>query len=187
LQRLRPALFLDRDGVIVENSDTYVRSWDDVVFIPAAIEALQKVASLDVAVVIVTNQAVVGKGIITLEHATKINQRIVDVITAHGGRIDAAYLCPHRSDEACDCRKPKPGMLLRAARDCGLAVSRSVMVGDAITDMQAGRAAGARTVLVRTGRGAEQLSTFAGDIWFDVADDLNAAINIALFSYGVRS
>jgi D-glycero-D-manno-heptose 1,7-bisphosphate phosphatase len=61
------------------------------------------------------------------------------------------------------------------------------MVGDAITDMQAGRAAGARTVLVRTGRGAEQLSTFADDTWFDVADDLNAAINIALFSYGVRS
>lgn len=174
--RMRSALFLDRDGVIIENRDAYVRSWDDVAFIPAALVALERLAALDVFTVIVTNQACVNKGVITLAQAEAINRRVVDEVAARGGRIGAAYLCPHRSDEACDCRKPSPGMLLRAAREHGLDLARSWMVGDAVTDMQAGRAAGARCAMVRTGRGTAEWRAFSGEPWFSDAVDLLGAI-----------
>ncbi len=173
---MRPAIFLDRDGVIVENREAYIRSWADVSFIPAALEALRALARSDWAIIIATNQAAVGKGIITLELAHQINQRIIAEVVRCGGRIDAAYLCPHRPDEHCDCRKPKPGMLLRAAYDLGLDLSRSVMIGDAITDMQAARAASVRGILVTTGRGLSEWRAFADAPWFDVADDLACAI-----------
>ncbi|MFC1463341.1 MAG: D-glycero-alpha-D-manno-heptose-1,7-bisphosphate 7-phosphatase [Candidatus Brachytrichaceae bacterium NZ_4S206] len=175
---MRPAIFLDRDGVIIENREAYVRSWADVNFIPAALEALRALLPSDWAIVIATNQAAVGKGIITLEHAHRINQRVVAEVVRCGGRIDAAYLCPHRPDENCDCRKPKPGMLLRAARDLDLDLSRSVMIGDAITDMEAARAAGVRGILVMTGRGQSEWRAFTGAPWFDVADDLACAIEL---------
>jgi histidinol-phosphate phosphatase family protein len=175
---LRAALFLDRDGVIIENRDDYVRSWADVEFIPASIEALKSVASLDIAIVILTNQACVGKGILSLDAAEAINNRVMREVNALGGRIDAAYLCPHRPGESCACRKPKPGMLLRAAREHTLKLSQSAMVGDAITDMQAAQSAGVSGILVRTGRGQRELDTFAGQPWFDIAGDLCHAIEM---------
>lgn len=169
---MRPAIFLDRDGVIIENCDNYVRSWDDVCFIEPAIRALRQIAPLDVAVVVVTNQAVVGKGEMTLDEVSLLNERVVSEVRRRGGRIDRAYLCPHSSDETCDCRKPKPGMLLRAAREMNIDLARSFMVGDAITDMQAAQAAGVQCALVRTGRGESQLARCNDEKWFDVADDL---------------
>jgi len=174
---LQPAIFLDRDGVIIENRDDYVRHWDDVTFIPEAIEALRAIASLDYAVVIVTNQAVVGKGILSLQEAEAINQRVMREVNAMGGRIDAAYLCPHRPDENCSCRKPKPGMLMRAANDLNLKLANSILVGDAITDMQAARAAGVDATLVRTGRGERELAAFTGQAWFNVAHNLYDALS----------
>ncbi len=169
---MRPAIFLDRDGVIIENCEDYVRSWKDVSFIEPAIRALRQIAPLDVAVVVVTNQAVVGKGLISLDDANGINERVVNEVRRRGGRIDHAYLCPHSSDAGCDCRKPKPGMLLRAARELDLDLAQSFMVGDAITDMQAAQAAGVQSVMVRTGRGERELSHCNSDMWFDIADDL---------------
>lgn len=169
---MRPAIFLDRDGVIIENCDNYVRAWDDVRFIEPAIRALRQIAPLDVAVVVVTNQAVVGKGLISLDEATSINERVVDEVRRRGGRIDRAYLCPHSEADNCDCRKPKAGMLLRAAREMNLDLAHSFMVGDALTDMQAAQAAGVQCALVRTGRGESELARCNGDNWFDVADDL---------------
>lgn len=181
---MRPAIFLDRDGVIIENRDDYVRKWEDVEFIPAALDALRALAPLEPAVVIVTNQAVVGKGIITLDEAEAINQRIITTVRQHGGRIDAAYICPHRPAEHCNCRKPKPGMLLRAAAEHGLSLANAIMVGDAITDMQAARAAGADAVLVKTGRGERELAAFGNQderLWFRVSNDLLDAIALTPF------
>lgn len=169
---MRPAIFLDRDGVIIENCENYVRAWDDVRFIEPAIRALRQVAPLDVAVVVVTNQAVVGKGLITLDEAMRINERVVSEVRRRGGRIDCAYLCPHAEEDNCECRKPKPGMLLRAAKDLNIDLAHSFMVGDALTDMQAAQAAGVQCALVRTGRGERELARCNDDRWFDVADDL---------------
>ena len=155
---MKPAIFLDRDGVIVENIDNnYVNAITDVSFIPGALEALRCLAQSEFAVILVTNQAGVAKGYLSLETAHEINDYILQAIQHAGGRVDQAYMCHHAPEANCICRKPKPGMLLQAARELDLDLSQSWMIGDALTDLQAGQAAGVKeTVLVLTGRGQKQ-------------------------------
>lgn len=154
---LSPAIFLDRDGVIIENCANYVRSWEDVEFFPQALEALARIRACGYKIIVVTNQSVVGRGIITWETAVSLNNRILDVVRQHNGRVDDAYLCPDSPANPTGCRKPKPGMLLQAAEDHNLDLSQSFMIGDALTDVKAGRAAGVRqSVLLLSGRGQTQ-------------------------------
>lgn len=154
-----PAIFLDRDGVIIENRANYVRDWSDVTVFPDAIKALSNPKLENYKIVIVTNQSAVGRGIISIEAAEEINQRLVNSIRDQFGRLDGAYLCPHSPDDKCGCRKPKPGLLLQAANELSLDLKRSWMIGDAWSDVQAGQAAGVRgAIILKTGRGTEQLS-----------------------------
>ena len=151
----RAAVFLDRDGVIIENQADYVRSWMDVVVLPGVLAALRALSYSDYEVVIVTNQSVVGRGIVSLVEAQAINEQLVEMIQAAGGRINGVFMCPHAPDDGCDCRKPAPGLLLRAAEALRIDLEQSVMIGDALSDVLAGQAAGVgRTALVQTGRGA---------------------------------
>ena len=153
-----PAIFLDRDGVIIKNRADYVRDWSHVHIFPKAIHALSNVNIKNHKIVIVTNQSAVGQGLISLETATAINNRLIEVIRNQHGKIDAAYLCPHTAEDECECRKPKPGMLLQAAQELSLDLKRSWMIGDAWSDVQAGQSAGVRgTIIVKTGRGTDQL------------------------------
>ena len=179
-----PAIFLDRDGVIIENRSAYVRSWADVEIFPQAIDALAALRDSPYRIVLVTNQSAVGRGIITRETAEDINDRLLTVIREAGGRVDAVYMCPHGPDDGCDCRKPLPGLLLRAAADLDIDLSRSLMIGDALSDVQAGQAAGVeRATLLRTGRGRDQerlpitadLPPFP--IFDSLADALNSLVN----------
>ncbi len=158
---LRPAIFLDRDGVIIENRADYVKSVAEAVFIPGALRALAGIRPWPGAIVVITNQSAVGRGLITLAAAEAINAYVRQQVEAAGGRLDGLYLCPHAPADGCDCRKPRPGLLLQAARELGLDLSASVMIGDALTDVQAGHAAGTRAMLVRTGRGAKQAPQLA--------------------------
>ena len=153
-----PAIFLDRDGVIIENRADYVRDWSHVHIFPEAIHALSNANIKNHKIVIVTNQSAVGQGLISLEAATEINNHLIDVIRNQHGKIDGAYLCPHKPDDECMCRKPKPGMLLQAAQELSLDLKRSWMVGDAWSDVQAGQAASVHgTIILKTGRGGDQL------------------------------
>lgn len=154
----RSAVFLDRDGVIIENRQDYVKSWGEVSFIPGALEALYYLSLSEHVLVLVTNQSAVGRGIISLKQAMEINYQVIAEIEAHGGRVDGCYVCPHHPDQKCDCRKPAPGMLLRAAKQLKVDLRHSYVVGDAVTDMQAAWAAGAQGIMVLTGRGHEQLA-----------------------------
>src|SRR5205085_10936462 len=131
----RAAVFVDRDGVVVENRPSYVRSWEDVRFLPGAFEALRRLAAARLTTVLVTNQSAVGRGLVSLQRARDINERIVDAIRAEGGLVEATYLCPHRPQDGCPCRKPEPGMLLRAAGELDVDLARSFLVGDALTDV----------------------------------------------------
>lgn len=152
-----PAIFLDRDGVIIENRSDYVRSWEDVHVFPQALEALAKASASPYKFVLVTNQSAVGRGLMSLAAAEAINCRLKALIEDTGGRVDGIFLCPHAPEADCDCRKPRPGLLLQAAQALDLDLPRSVMIGDALTDLMAGQAAGVgRLVLVRSGRGAAQ-------------------------------
>ena len=155
---MRPAIFLDRDGVITENIDnSYANTVADVSFIDGALQSLAELAKSNYAIVVVTNQAGVGKGYFSLEMAQAINVYVRDAIVNSGGRVDGFYLCPHTPEENCACRKPRPGMLLQAQRELNIDLASSWMIGDALTDLQAGAAAGVKkTLLVLTGRGAKQ-------------------------------
>ncbi len=154
----KPAIFLDRDGVIIENRSNYVLSWSDVEIFDQAIETLAQFAHLDYLFVIVTNQSPVGRGLISYADANEINSKLISIIHERGGRIDAAYICPHAPSENCDCRKPRPGMLKQAAEDLSIDLSESIMIGDALTDLKAGIQAGVKDViLLETGRGQDQV------------------------------
>lgn len=153
----QPALFLDRDGVFIENRANYVRSWADVAFFPQALDALARIREIPYKIIVVTNQSAVGRGIISLETAVSLNERILEVVRQANGRIDASYLCPAKPGTNNLCRKPRPGMLHQAAQEHNLDLSQSFMIGDALTDIQAGQAAGVKqAVLLLTGRGAAQ-------------------------------
>lgn len=176
----RPAIFLDRDGVVNENREDYVRSWADVEVFSQALEALIAARSSEFSIVLVTNQSAAGRGYVTRETAEAINNRLLAYIRDAGGRVDAVYMCPHGPEDGCSCRKPLPGLLLQAAEDLDLDLGRSVMIGDALTDIQAGRAAGVgRTIMVRTGRGRrqEELLPAVEKGSFNVFDDLREAFN----------
>lgn len=176
----QPAIFLDRDGVIVENRSEYIRSWADVKVFPRALEALATLSVSPYRIIIVTNQSAVGRGHITTETAEAINNRLLDVIREAGGRIDGLYMCPHAPEAGCSCRKPLPGLLLSAAEDHDLNLEKSIMIGDALTDVQAGQAAGVRLcIMLRTGRGREQecLPEVASLPSFLVFDDLLKALD----------
>jgi len=183
-----PAIFLDRDGVLIENRSDYVREWSDVEFFVEAIQALTAVSNYKI--VVVTNQSAVGRGLIPLDTATQLNHRIVDHVRERGGRIDGVYMCPHAPAEGCTCRKPNPGMLLKAAEELSLDLSRSWMIGDAWSDLLAGHAAGVHAVaILRTGRGSEQLLLPKPENLVDyfVFNDLSDAIREILKPDGMRS
>ena len=150
------AIFLDRDGVLIENRADYVREWSHIQFFPEAIQALAHLHGYKV--VIVTNQSGVGRGLISLKVAHDINDELIKLIKENNGHIDGVFMCPHAPSDQCNCRKPNPGLLLQAAEELSLDLSRSWMIGDAWSDLLAGKAAGVhRVALLKTGRGSDQL------------------------------
>jgi D-glycero-D-manno-heptose 1,7-bisphosphate phosphatase len=154
---MNPAIFLDRDGVIIKNCEHYVRSWSDVHIYPLAVKALYRLRTSPYRIVIVTNQAAIAKGLLQIEDALQINHRLIQVFTDAGCRIDGIYVCPHRQEDGCECRKPRPGLFFQAQKDLDIDLSRSFMVGDALTDIMAGQAAGIpNNILLLTGRGKAQ-------------------------------
>jgi D-glycero-D-manno-heptose 1,7-bisphosphate phosphatase len=159
---MRRCVFLDRDGVINEEVD-YLHDPDRVVLVGGAAEAVAALGRAGLAVVVVTNQAGIARGMYTERELATVTARIGELIERVGGRLDATYFCPHHPEAgvggyriACRCRKPAPGMLERAAAELGLDLAGSVIVGDKATDLEAGRAAGCAAVLVRSGYGARE-------------------------------
>ena len=150
---MTPAIFLDRDGVINENRPDHVKSWQEFCFLPGALDALRALTRLGVPIVIVTNQAAIGRQLVTHETVETIHQHMHAAIRQVGGAITTVLYCPHRPEEHCACRKPAPGLLFEAAQRLQVDLARSVLVGDAESDIQAGQRAQCQTVLVLTGRG----------------------------------
>ncbi|MCJ7831632.1 MAG: D-glycero-beta-D-manno-heptose 1,7-bisphosphate 7-phosphatase [Dehalococcoidia bacterium] len=172
----RPAVLLDRDGVINRNRTDYVKSWDEFEFLPGSLEALRMLAEQEAKVVVVTNQSAVGRGIISPDELERIHARMNEEVEAHGGRIDAVLCCPHAPDDGCHCRKPRPGLLLEAMDRFQLDPNLCYAVGDSLSDLMAARAAGLPFVMVLTGRGRESLShPLCGCPPSWVASDLRAA------------
>jgi histidinol-phosphate phosphatase family protein len=144
------AVFLDRDGTIARDVH-YCRRAEDFEILPTVPEAVRLLNSRGFRVVVVTNQSGIARGYFTEETLSLIHQKMRTELADCGARIDAIYFCPHHPDEKCGCRKPRPALLLRAARDMGIDLGLSYMVGDDPKDVGAGKAAGCKTVLVTTG------------------------------------
>ncbi len=159
MHSLRRAVFLDRDGVLIHDNGFVVRD-EQIVLLDGVADALSALKAAGLTFVVVTNQAAVARGLIGEEELVRINEAIADRIEQAGGpRPDAFYYCPHHPDAdlveyrvVCSCRKPRPGMLRRAAEEHGLDLRTSFLVGDRMSDIAAGAAAGCRTVLVTCGR-----------------------------------
>lgn len=155
----RPAVFLDRDGTLTSEGE-WVTESAELELLPFAAEAIAKLSRAGFAVVLATNQSAVARGLIREEELAEIHAHLERELARGGARLDGVYSCPHHPTEGsapyrrdCECRKPKPGMLLAAARDLGLDLARSWVVGDAERDLAAGAAVGAKGVLVATGKG----------------------------------
>jgi D,D-heptose 1,7-bisphosphate phosphatase len=181
---VKPGVFLDRDGTVIEHVHHLTRP-DQVRLIPGAADAVRQLQALGFACVIVTNQSVIGRGMLTIDGLGLVHEEMDRQFAAQGVRLDGLYYCPAApagiagaTDDHPE-RKPAPGMLLRAARELSLDLKRSWMIGDAASDVLAGRNAGCcASIMVRTGQGTE-LS--ADDVSADyVATDLlDAARHIA--------
>lgn len=172
---LRPAVFLDRDGTInVEVS--YIGNPDQLVMLPGAAAAIRRLNQAGLPVVVVTNQSAIGRGYFPAAAVAAVNQRMYAELAQADAWVDAVYLCPHRPDEGCACRKPAPGLLMQAAAELNLDLTQSMIVGDRFTDLAAGAAVGCRTVLVLTGHGAEEWQQGGAPAPDYVAADLVQAV-----------
>lgn len=148
--RHRSVAFLDRDGVINRNLEPFVMSKADVDLLPGTAGQIGAIARAGYAVVIVTNQAGVGLGALSLRMALDVHRRVVHELAAAGAPITASYLCPHAPTSRCECRKPQPGMLLHALRRLNATADSAFLIGDKESDVQAAHAAGLRGYQVAT-------------------------------------
>jgi D-glycero-D-manno-heptose 1,7-bisphosphate phosphatase len=139
---------LDRDGVLNVNRSDYVKSLDEVCFYQEALEALKLLKSLDVGVILISNQSAVNRGLIDRDEFWAIHEGVVRQVEDNGGSILAAFYCPHRPDEKCDCRKPAPAMIEAACRFARIESAETFFIGDRESDMMAAQNAGSRGVLL---------------------------------------
>jgi D-glycero-D-manno-heptose 1,7-bisphosphate phosphatase len=142
-----PAIFLDRDGVInCRKPASYVLNWSEFLFVPGIQAALRQLATLRLPMIVISNQACIGKGLLDSAGLQEITLRMHQNLADIGVFVTAAYYCIHRADENCTCRKPKPGLLQNAAADYNIELRQSIFIGDSDSDIQAGLAAGCRPI-----------------------------------------
>lgn len=145
------AVFLDRDGVLNRDGPGYVTAPEGLELLPGAARAVRELQDLGLRTVVVTNQSGIGRGLMTEADLVRVHEKLISELEREGAGLDGIYWCPHRPDENCSCRKPRPGLLLMARQDLGLDLARSYMVGDKPTDIECGASQGCRTVLVLSG------------------------------------
>ena len=169
-------MLLDRDGVINEDSDQFIKSPDEWRPIPGSLEAIALLSATGFKVIVITNQSGIERGLFDRAMLDKIHQKMLRLVAENGGAIEAIYFCPHGPASDCDCRKPKPGLLRAFADEHQAALSDTVLIGDSLRDIQAAEAVGARPILVKTGKGEKTLKQNP-DLKIPVFDDLYDAAN----------
>ena len=167
-------IILDRDGVINEDSDVFVKSAAEWRPLPGAAEAIARLNHGGYRVVVATNQSGIGRGLFDTATLNLMHDKMHRLVALAGGRIDAVFFCPHKNDDHCDCRKPKPGMLHEIARRFDRNLKGVSLVGDSLRDLEAGVAAGCEPLLVKTGKGLATLAKGGLPAGTRVFDDLAA-------------
>jgi D-glycero-D-manno-heptose 1,7-bisphosphate phosphatase len=144
----RPAVLLDRDGVIIRNRPHYVKNWSEAAYLPGAIEGLVRLSCEGFLLAVVTNQSGVDRGLVSEKVVTDIHERIAREVEKAGGRIHGFFVCPHTPEVGCLCRKPRPGLLLQAKRELDIDLANAYMIGDQLSDVEAAKAVGCRPILL---------------------------------------
>ncbi len=147
-------VILDRDGVINQDSDQFIKNTTEWKAIPGSLEAIAKLNHAGYRVVVASNQSGIGRGLLDMGALNAINDKMYRVLAQLGGRIDALFYCPHAAEANCDCRKPKPGMFIDIAQRFNVDLAGVPSIGDSLRDLQAAATAGAQPMLVLTGKGA---------------------------------
>lgn len=142
------AIFLDRDGTIIHDVG-YPKDPKQVELFPGIIEALRSLMDFGYKLVVISNQSGIGRGIITLEEMNQVNAKFISILEKHDVYFNSIYYCPHAPEEQCNCRKPSPEMILNAAKELDINLSLSFMVGDKLSDVEAGKRAGCKTILLK--------------------------------------
>ncbi|MBN1240020.1 MAG: D-glycero-beta-D-manno-heptose 1,7-bisphosphate 7-phosphatase [Gammaproteobacteria bacterium] len=176
-------IVLDRDGVINADSADYIKSAAEWHPLPGSLEAIARLNAAGYDVVVVTNQSGIGRGLFDADALAEIHAAMRAATAAAGGDIAGIYVCPHRPDEGCDCRKPMPGLLRRIEADFDRPLAGVPLIGDKLSDVLAARAVGARPVFVRSG-GREDDAARAAGLGAGVHPDLAAAVDALLAEQG---
>lgn len=175
-------IVLDRDGVINHDSDAYIKSPEEWIPIDGSLDAIARLNHSGYTVAVASNQSGLARGYFDIEALAAMHKKMDDMLTKIGGRVDAIFYCPHAPADACDCRKPKPGMLLDIGQRFNVSLKDVVFIGDSVTDIKAASNARAQAVLVRTGKGvrAEKILQAESNVSVPVYDDLAAAVTAIL-------
>jgi D-glycero-D-manno-heptose 1,7-bisphosphate phosphatase len=174
----KPAVvFVDRDGVINRMLADYVKSWDEFEILPGALEALARLSAAGLEVIVLTNQSAIGRGLVSQGTVDEIHRRLLGLVRERGGDIRAFLVCPHAPEDRCDCRKPAPGLLFRARDELGIDLSRAVVAGDQLTDVDAALAAGCRAILIRSDTSVPERASRDG---YAVVRSLREAVGLIL-------
>jgi D-glycero-D-manno-heptose 1,7-bisphosphate phosphatase len=170
-------VILDRDGVINHDSDQFIKSPDEWKPIAGSLEAIARLNQAGYRVVVATNQSGLGRGLFSMATLNRIHGKMHKLVSQAGGRIDAVFLCPHPADAECDCRKPKAGLFRDIAKRYHTDLTGVPAIGDALRDLQAAHEVGARSILVRTGKGIRTLAGGGVPEGTPVYNDLAEAVS----------
>jgi D-glycero-D-manno-heptose 1,7-bisphosphate phosphatase len=175
----RRVALLDRDGTLIVDRH-YLSDPDGVALMPGVAEGLRRLKTLGLGLVVVSNQSGVGRGYFTVDDMERVNDRMIELLAAEGVRPDGLYFCPHAPDAGCPCRKPKPGLVERAARELGFDPADGFMIGDQGVDMALGRAVGTTTILIRAAAGDDRGAEAMADHVCATLDEAARVIETAL-------
>ena len=174
-------VILDRDGVINRDSDEFIKSAAEFIPLPGSIEAIARLSAAGYTVAIASNQSGIGRGLFSRSRLYAMHRKLRRLVAAAGGSIGKIAYCPHAPNDNCDCRKPRPGLLLRIGAYYVRPLDGVPVIGDSLRDLQAAAAVGASPVLVRTGKGRKaERELLNSHIKAEVFDDLSAAVNALL-------
>ncbi len=187
MNRLKQKIvFLDRDGVINQDSPDYIKNWSEFKFLPGSVAAIRNLTANGFDIMIITNQSVINRNMVSTECLEDIFTRMKREITSNGGEIKDIFYCPHLPDEGCNCRKPKPGLIELAQKKYGFRITPSYMVGDSAKDIECAINAGCPySILVKTGNGvvAEKILAEKNIYPYHIVDNLNAAADWIISHY----
>ena len=173
-------VILDRDGVINEDSDDFIKTPDEFIPIPGSLEAISRLKQSGYLVAIATNQSGLSRGYLDLDTLNKMHAKLHGLLADLNSSVDGIFYCPHGPDDGCDCRKPKPGLYEKIGKEFNNPLKGIPVIGDSLRDLEAARAVGAKPILVRTGKGQRTLAEGKGLDDVPVYENLSAAVDALL-------